>query len=253
VSTASQTFIVTGATGIAAAVVRSLIEAGSEVVVITNDSHQVEDLRAGLPRDAPVVGVVADLSDEVSADRAFREASELAGEVRGVVGVAGGSGRRFGDGDIANIDLRAWQATLDMNLTPAFLTLRNAVRLIVPPGGVVLISSVLAQFPEDRHFRTHAYAAAKGAINSLVSSVAAAYATKGISINAVAPGLVRTPMSQRAVEDLEIQEYIRSKQPLAPTFLSAESISQAVISLLENPAITGQTITVDGGWSVTSR
>ena len=111
---------------------------------------------------------------------------------------------------------------------------------------------MLASHPEPGKFATHAYAASKGAILSLMTTLASYYAPQKIRVNAVAPGLVRTPMSQRAQGDAEILELMRTKQPLAGDLLDADEIAKAALFLLSSDAaqVTGQTLTVDGGWSV---
>jgi NAD(P)-dependent dehydrogenase (short-subunit alcohol dehydrogenase family) len=85
-------------------------------------------------------------------------------------------------------------------------------------------------------------------------SVAAAayYASAGIRINVIAPGLVRTPMSARAQANPKIAEYITHKQPLTKGLLTAEDIAKTAYFLLRSDAspITGQIVTVDGGWAV---
>lgn len=248
---AGRSFIVTGATGIAAAVVEELVSSGADVAVLSKDQAELAKLQQGLTHGHRMLGIACDLTSESSADEAFQNALGQLGAINGVVGVAGGSGRRFGDGDIASMSLGSWESTLEMNAIPAFLTLRNAIRHASRPASVVLVSSVLATSPEPHHFRTHGYAASKGAINALVSSVAAAYVSEGISVNAVAPGLVSTPMSARAREDASIREFIRTKQPLAPDMLAADDVARVVVSILTSPTMTGQIVTVDGGWSVT--
>ena len=102
------------------------------------------------------------------------------------------------------------------------------------------------------HFAAHAYAASKGAIIALTQSMAAYYAPHGIRVNAIAPGLVRTPMSARAQMSPEIQEFIRGKQPLKGAMLEAEEVARVAVFLLgaEAAQITGQVVTVDGGWTV---
>jgi NAD(P)-dependent dehydrogenase (short-subunit alcohol dehydrogenase family) len=83
-------------------------------------------------------------------------------------------------------------------------------------------------------------------------SAAAYYAPKGIRINVLAPGLVRTPMSARAQTDPRITEYMIHKQPLTKGMLSAEDVARTACFLLHHhsSAITGQIVTVDGGWTV---
>lgn len=242
----------TGATGIAAAVVSELASQDARVAVLAKEPTEIADLESSLPDGSEMLGLKCDLTDEASTDEAFEEVLGQLGAINGVVGVAGGSGRRFGDGDIATMSLESWEDTLEMNATPAFLTLRNAIRHASRPASVVLISSVLATSPEPRHFGTHGYAASKGAINALVRSVAAAYASEGISVNAVAPGLVSTPMSARAREDAAIREFTRTRQPLAPDMLAADDVARVVVSVLTSPTMTGQIVTVDAGWSVMS-
>jgi NAD(P)-dependent dehydrogenase (short-subunit alcohol dehydrogenase family) len=119
--------------------------------------------------------------------------------------------------------------------------------------GVILnIGSVLVESPEPRNFATHAYAAAKGAVVSLSRSMAGYYAPHQIRVNVLAPGLVRTPISERAAAP-EIQEFVTRKQPLAAGMIDAAEIARAALFLLDGAShsITGQLLSVDGGWSVT--
>jgi NAD(P)-dependent dehydrogenase (short-subunit alcohol dehydrogenase family) len=120
-------------------------------------------------------------------------------------------------------------------------------------GAILNMASVLAESPEPVHFATHAYAASKGAILAMTKAMAAYYAPHKIRVNAIAPGLVRTPMSRRAQEDAEILAYIGRKQPLAEDLIPAEDIARASVFLMSDEArmITGETLTVDAGWSVT--
>jgi NAD(P)-dependent dehydrogenase (short-subunit alcohol dehydrogenase family) len=83
-------------------------------------------------------------------------------------------------------------------------------------------------------------------------AAAASYASRGIRINVIAPGLVRTPMSARAQADPKIMEYMTHKQPLTKGLLSAEDVAKTACFLLrtDSSPITGQIVTVDGGWTV---
>ena len=119
-------------------------------------------------------------------------------------------------------------------------------------GAIPNIGSALAEAPEPRHFATHAYAASKGAVVAMSRSMASFYAPYRIRVNVLAPGLVRTPASERAGNE-ELLAFIRKKQPLADGMVDAEDVARAAVFLLGDGArsITGETITVDGGWSVT--
>ena len=115
------------------------------------------------------------------------------------------------------------------------------------------MASVLAFSPEPGHFSTHAYAASKGAIISMSRAMAAHYAAKGIRVNVIAPALVKTPMSARAQADQEIVDFIQKKQPLSGGLLEAADVAETALFLLSERSrhVTGQVVSIDGGWSVT--
>lgn len=250
-----RTVVVTGATGIAAAGARRAAREGAAVFVISLEEidcrNLVEDIES---EGGTAAGCAADLSDEPAASGAFGEAMDFLGGIDGLFAVAGGSGRRFGDGPAHEMSLDAWQRTFEINTHPMFLATRHALEAMKERGGsIVVIGSVLATSPVPSLFATHAYAAAKGAANAYVTTLAAHYAGEGIRVNGIAPGLVTTPMSARAAADADTVEYARRKQPLAAGFLEPEDIAAAAVFLLSDDAaqITGQVIAVDGGWSVT--
>jgi NAD(P)-dependent dehydrogenase (short-subunit alcohol dehydrogenase family) len=119
--------------------------------------------------------------------------------------------------------------------------------------GVVLnMASVLAVHPEPRHFEAVAYAASKGGVIAMTRTMAAFYADKKIRVNAIAPALVRTPMSARASEDVAILDFIRARQPLTEGLIPVDAVASSCAYLLtpESRAVTGQVISVDGGWSL---
>jgi NAD(P)-dependent dehydrogenase (short-subunit alcohol dehydrogenase family) len=144
---------------------------------------------------------------------------------------------------------------MDVNARGTFLMCREVLGLWTKnaqAGAVLNCGSVLARHPQGDHFATVGYAASKGAIEAMSVSAAAYYAPRGIRINVIAPGLVRTPMSARAQTDLRITEYMIHKQPLTEGMLSAEDVAKTACFLLrsDSNAITGQIVTVDGGWAV---
>jgi len=252
---ADKSIVVTGATGIAAAGARKVAREGGKVFVISLNEDESRSLALELEVEGGAAGYeTADLTVEAEADHAFAAADSFLGGIDGLFAVAGASGRRYGDGPTHEMTLEAWEKTLQANANPMFLAVRNTIRLIGDSGGsVVVVSSVLATRPVPSFFATHAYAASKGAANAYVKSLAAHYAKARIRVNAIAPGLVRTPMSERAAGDPETVAYATQKQPLAGGFLNAEDIASAAVFLLsdESSQITGQVLAVDGGWSVT--
>ena len=255
--------LITGSTGIAAAAALLCASEGAAVFVVSRTRDHARDL---VDRVTAVGGqaawAVADLRVETEANAAVGSALERFGRIDGVFSVAGGSGRGFGDGPIHELTMDGWDRTLELNLRSQALVARAVTRIMLaqPPttagsrGSIVLVSSVLASRPVPELFATHAYAAAKGAIVSLATTMAAAYAPAGIRVNTIAPGLTATPMAARAATDPATTEFVRRKQPLVAGFVAAQDIADAALFLLsdEARAITGQCLAVDGGWSVSA-
>jgi NAD(P)-dependent dehydrogenase (short-subunit alcohol dehydrogenase family) len=89
-------------------------------------------------------------------------------------------------------------------------------------------------------------------VEALARSLAAYYAPAGIRVNAIAPSLIATPMSRRAQEDPEILAYLAARQPLAGGPIDADAVTDVALHLLSREArmVTGQIVTVDGGWGI---
>ena len=248
----SKRVLITGSRGIAAGLAAELAKYDYQIYLLGGDSEDSKSLASEL---SAVVGFSAiDLRDESAVEKGFQDAIEKLGGLDHVVSIAGGSGRTFGDGPIENISKLAWEQTLELNLTTAFLTAREAIKYFKGSGGgsLTLTSSVLATSPSPQFFQTNAYAVAKGAINAMVSTLSSSYLTNKIRVNAVAPSLVATPMAKRAAENPEISEFTKRKQPLAPHQLPVNQVVAGYVYLIENKAVTGQVLEIDGGWSTIS-
>ena len=191
-----------------------------------------------------------------AATSAVTTAVEAFGGLDGLYHVAGGSGRRWGDGPLHEISDEGWDATLKLNLTSLFYSSRAAVRqfLAQRTGGTVLnIGSVLGSSPSRRYFATHAYATSKAAVIGFTKSCAGYYAPNGIRFNVLAPGLVETPMAQRAVNDEAILAFIKTKQPLdGGRIAQPADLDAAAVYFMSDASsfTTGQVLAVDGGWCV---
>ena len=250
-----KVLIVTGSTGIAAATVRLATAAGARAMVATNEETSGWEL-AELTGIEPWVG---DLTRPNSAESVLAQCLTKFGRVDALFNAAGLSGRRFGDGPVHETTDEGWELTLSHNLKIMFQMCRAVTaRLLQQPvgedgsrGAILNMGSVLADSPEPRHFATHAYAAAKGAVVAMSRSMSAYYAPHRIRVNVLAPGLVRTPTSERAGNP-ELLGFIEKKQPLTQGMVGVEEVARAALFLLgdESRAITGQTLAVDGGWSV---
>lgn len=256
-----KTFLITGSTGIAAATVKLAARKGCAVFFVSRDEESCRELAEGLQTENKPFGFhVADLTiPEVVAEAVAACVAQF-GRIDALFNVAGISGRRFGDAPIHECSVEGWQTTFDNNAKTTFLMCREVLkRMLQQPadesglrGSIVNMASVLALAPEAEHFATHAYAASKGAIISLTKAMAAYYAPHKIRVNAVAPGLVRTPMSARAQNDPAILELMKTKQPLTEDLIAAEDIAEAALFLMSDKSrnITGEILAIDGGWRV---
>jgi len=242
----SRKVVITGSRGIAEGIARALSD--DRVYLIGGLEEDSKALAAELPQIVSYSPI--DLRIETAVEESFDQAKAAMGGITDVIGIVGGSGRSFGDGPLDTISKSAWEATLDLNLSTAFLTAREAIRHIGENGSITLTSSVLAVSPSPKYFQTHAYAVSKAAINGLVTALSAAYIDKNLRVNAVAPSLVATPMAARAATNPEIIQFTKEKMPLIKEQLPVAQVVQAYLYLLNNPAVTGQIITIDGGWSV---
>jgi NAD(P)-dependent dehydrogenase (short-subunit alcohol dehydrogenase family) len=258
-----RVILITGSTGIAAATAARAVAEGAAVFIVSRDPAHAGGLADDLATRGGRTGwAAADLTVEDEVDAAVSAAVERFGRIDGLFSVAGGSGRRFGDGPIHTVTGDAWAATADLNLRTQVLTCARVIRAMRGQpanasgtrGSVVLLGSVTTAAPVPELFATHGYAAAKGALTALMTTMAAYYAADRIRVNLVAPSLTRTPMATRAASDPHILEYASRKQPLAGEMLDPDEVAHAAIYFLsdESRAVTGQSIAVDGGWSVIS-
>ena len=253
--------IITGATGIAGASARLFAAEGARVMVISRTGSSCGELVEEISTAGGQASyAVADLTDPVSAQEAVATAIGWLGRVDGLFNVAGGSGRRLGDGPLHTLTPEAYEATMRLNATSHVLVSAPVLRAMLEQepdangqrGAIVNMGSVLASHPVPELFATHAYAAAKGTIAALTVSSAAYYASRGIRINMVAPALTTSHMSQRAAADEATQAFAKRKQPVAGGFIAAEDVAGAALYLIspESRSVTGQTLTIDGGWSI---
>ena len=230
--------LVTGAAGgIGGAVARAFADARTRVFCV--DRVERDD-----------VDFIGDLSRADGAERAVATAEERLGRLDIVFNGAGISGRELGDGPVDVCTEEAWNAVLDANLKSVFLCSKYAIPALRRSGGgaIVNLSSVLGLVGSDL-FPTHAYAASKGAIVALTRAMAVAYAADGIRVNAICPGLIDTPMSERARGDAETMARLRELQPLTGEPGRPEDVAGAAVYLASAPFVTGAILTVDGGWT----
>jgi NAD(P)-dependent dehydrogenase (short-subunit alcohol dehydrogenase family) len=250
----NKSIVVTGAaSGIGRAAALRFAAEGARVILFDRNLDGLEDTQyeiSHIKGECQLVRV--ELTQPEGVALAVEIALEESGRLDGVFNVAGGSGRRFGDGPVDSCTIEGWEQTIALNLTSIFLMCKYTVPyLLKTRGAIVNLSSVLGMVGGDEDFATHAYAASKSGVIGLSRSMASYYAPQGLRVNVVAPGLIATAMSQRAQQDEHILSRLPQLQPLTGTMGAPDDIAAAAAYLLSDDArfVTGTVLTVDGGWT----
>lgn len=246
--------VVGGTTGMGLSAAKALVAEGAKVVVVGRNPESGAKALEELGPNARLVS--GDATDPTTAEAAVALAVADFDRLDGLYHVAGGSGRKWGDGPLHELTDEGWQKTIDLNLTSLMNSNRAAVRQLREQGtggSILNMGSVLGYSPSPDYFSTHAYAATKAAAIGFTKSCAAYYARDNIRFNLLAPALVETPMAQRAAQDDEILGFIKHKQPLDGGRIGrGEDLDEATIYFLSpgSAFVTGQVLAIDGGWTV---
>jgi NAD(P)-dependent dehydrogenase (short-subunit alcohol dehydrogenase family) len=244
-----KTCLVTGAgRGIGRAVAERLSSEGHRVVLVARSKDELADVAAALPGEAMVVA--ADLTVAGEVDRVFADAEAAWGPVDVLVANAGASLAAL----VTDTTDEDWARMLDINLTVPFRCIRRALPSMIDAGWgrVVVVASVVAKRGESQ---VSAYTASKHGVLGLVRSAAAEVARHGVTVNAVCPGYVDTPMTDETVagitarsgrSEAEARAALERRQPIGRLVTAAE-VADVVALCIGNGAINGQGINVDGG------
>lgn len=237
-----QTALVTGGgRGIGRAIAIALAEAGAEVVVnYANSAAAADEVVAQISSaGGSAYALKANVSVEAEVDGLIKAVLERSGRLDVLVNNAGITR----DGLLMRMKTEDWQSVIDLNLSGVFLCSRAVARPMLKQksGRIINITSVVGLMGNAGQAN---YAAAKAGVIGLTKSTAKELASRGITVNAVAPGFIATDMTK----DLDA-ELILKDIPLG-TFGTQEQVAGAVRFLAADPAaayITGQVLQVDGG------
>ena len=239
-------YVVIGASGgIGSEVCRRLAVSGANLLLGGRDTARLNTLAGELRGLNPAGDYHAhplDATKSAEVDAAFAAAVERFGTLAGATNLVGSI--LLKPAHLTTDD--EFEQTLTLNLRTAFYVLRAAAKAMLPTGGsVVLASTVATSIGLANH---EAIAAAKGGVNGLVLAGAASYAGRNIRVNAVAPGLVDTPLASKITASELALKASTAMHPLGRIGKPADVAS--VVALLLDPAnswITGQVIGIDGG------
>jgi 3-oxoacyl-[acyl-carrier protein] reductase len=243
-SLAGRVMLVLGGGGVASAVARRLLARGATVHVVARKVAPLHDLEA----NNAMVHRVADASTDGTIEACVATTVAISGRVDGIVNCIG------------SLLLKPAHSTTDdelrelfaVNVSTAFAAVRGAARHMRENGGsIVLVSSVAAATGFANH---EGIAAAKAAIEGLTRSAAATYAGSQIRVNCIAPGLLRTKLTERFTKSEAALKASTAMHPLG-RIGEAEDAASAIEWFLD-PAtnwVTGQVLGVDGGLSAVRR
>lgn len=242
-----------GASGIGRASAALLCERGAAVALLDRDARPVEEAAAAL---GAIAGVSADVRDGEAVRSALaRAATELGGAPDLLVNAAG----IYRISPATELDEAEWNEVLEINLRGTFIVAQAFMRALRDEGSVlgeapvsiVNMASTAALVADPEEPAVH-YNASKAGVVAITKQLAVEWAPDGVRVNAVAPGVIDTPML-RLMDDLASgRAYLDARVPLRRLGLPAE-VAEVVVFLASARAsyVTGTTVVVDGGGTTT--
>jgi NAD(P)-dependent dehydrogenase (short-subunit alcohol dehydrogenase family) len=237
--------VIGGTSGIGRAIAHGLAEAGADVIPTSRRLEQVEAASAEIEdRGRRTIRVVSDVSDRDSLQRVLEQSLQAFGKVDILVNSAGRT-KRGPSLDFAEED---WNDILETNLTGTLRACQIFGRHMLDRnyGRIINIAS-LSTFVALNEVA--AYSASKAAVASLTKSLAVEWSSRGVCVNAIAPGVFRTALNQKLLDETERGREFLLRTPMK-RFGKVEELAGAAVFLASEAAsfVSGEILTVDGGF-----
>ncbi|GAB2888085.1 SDR family NAD(P)-dependent oxidoreductase [Nocardioides pacificus] len=228
--------VVGGASGIGRASAVALATEGYRVTVADRDADGAQAVAVSLPDG---VGVGVDVSDEAGVEGLFDAVVERCGRLDVVVNTAGYGGL----GSVTDLPVEEFRGLIDVNLTGSFLVVKHAARRMTSGGSITLLSSLNARQPAAGMV---AYCTSKAGVSMLTEVAALELGPRGIRVNAIAPGLVMTALTEGSMDIPGVREDYVANTPLGRAG-APDEIAEAVVFLARAQWLTGEVLDLNGG------
>ena len=237
--------VIGGTSGIGRAIAHGLAEAGADVVSSSRRAEQVQTVAAELEeRGRRTLRITSDVSDRASLQHLLEETLSAFGKVDILVNSAGRTKR----GPTLDLPEEDWNNILETNLTGTLRACQVFGRHMLERkyGRIINIAS-LSSFVAL--YEVAAYSASKAAVASLTKSLAIEWAASGVCVNAIAPGVFRTALNQKLLDETERGREFLLRTPMK-RFGKVEELAGAAVFLASDAAsfVTGEILVVDGGF-----
>lgn len=244
----NKTALITGGgTGIGAGIARKFAHEGAQVVICGRREAQLKETADAIDQDGgEILYCIADISSQ----KDIQEMMQTVELKFGIVDILVNNAGVYIPDDVTSTSEEEWDRVMDIDAKGVYLMSKAVLpkMLTKGKGKIINIASIAGLIGFEK---SAAYCAAKGAVVNLTREMALDYASKGICVNAIAPGVIDTEMTKAFLDNEEAKKVFLSKTPVGRVG-TPEDIAHGAVYLAsdESDFVVGQTLIIDGGWTI---